>query len=374
LDELKKKVRMTSFIYSQTPKSSTGFWIVAFSLFFVSVLSFLSLIEFCVEHCSANQNYLLFGVHFAKVGLVAFPLLFIFHLLSPKYPLLGTLTAWSIAASLGAELMFIAVQYYQIGNWCPLCLSIAAAIALAGSVYLIGYIQNFKNAMNSNNRGEIMNKIKQGLSSLSMIFLGFFLAFIGISKINPAEAAAAEMKQKLAFGKINSPIEVYFISDWYCTACHKVEPIFEKIYPELRTEATVFFIDYAIHKKSTNFIPYNIAFMINNKSQYFKARHALQELAEKTDAPTDKDVVAELKKYNIQYKEVPYLEVKTGMDFFDKVVEKFNLNSTPVVVVTNTKTNKVVTLDGAPGITEEKIKEAIQEVKGTKAKESDSKS
>lgn len=355
---------MAPFLYTQTPQSKSGFWIVAFALFFVCVLSFLSLIEFCVEHCSSNENYRLFGFHFAHVGLVLFPILFVAHLLSSKYPLLGTFVAWSIAASLGAEIMFVGIQYFEIGVWCPLCLSIATALAIGGSVYLIGYFLNFKNALHSNNRGEIMNKIKQGLSSISMVLVGFLLAFIGIVKIDPAEAAANEMKAKMAFGKVGSPIEVYFVTDWYCAACRKVDPIVEKLYPEIRTQATVYFIDYPIHKKSTNFLPYNISFLVNNKSQYFKARHALAELSETNESPTDKDVIDAMKKHNIQYKELPYLDIKTGTDFFEKIVEKYGLNSTPVLIIVNTKTNKEIKLDGRDGITEKSIKDALEEVKG----------
>ncbi len=345
------------FIQASKP-SKLGFTIISLALAFVCVLSFLSLIEFCVEHCSSNQDYRLFGIHFAWVGLVFFPALFIFHLLSLRVPLFILLTGWGIASALGAELMFIGIQYYQIGHWCPLCMSIAAALGIAGAVYITGFIKNI-----INNQGEIMNKIRQAFATFSIVILGFLIALIGVSKVNPAEAAAAEMKDKLAFGKVGSPIEVYFVTDWYCKACRRVDPLIEKIYPDLRKEAAIFFIDYPIHKNSTNYVPFNISFLVNNKPQYFNARNLLLDLASKNDAPTDKDVEAAVKKYNIQFRELPYLEVKNGMDYFEKIVDKFQLSSTPILIVTNTKTNKVIKLDGLTEITEERIKKALEDVK-----------
>jgi len=354
---------MTNSSNYSKPQSGLGFWLVAIALLAGLILSFLSWIEFCVEHCSANQDYRLFGLPFAFIGMTVFPILLIFHFLSPYFPLFRTLRNWILAGALGSEIMFIIVQHYQIGAWCPVCLSIAAAVAIASVVLLVGYLQELNSALNQSNRGIIMYKVKKAFASLSFVMLmGFLFAFVGISKINPAEAAAAEMKEKLAFGKKGSPVEVYFVTDWYCTACRKIDPIFEKFYPELRQKATVFFIDYPIHKKSTNFIPYNISFLVNNKSQYFLARKALDELADKNDAPTDKEVTEIAKKYKIDFKELPYLEIKTGMDFFEKVIEKFGLNSTPTIVVINTKTNKIVKLEGADGISEEKIKKALEEV------------
>lgn len=338
--------------------STLGFSVIALALAFACVLSFLSMIDFCVEHCAATQDYRLFGFHFAWIGLFFFPLLFIFHLLSLKIPLFLLLTGWGIASALGAEIMFIGVQYYQIGHWCTICVSIASALGIAGIVYMTGFIKNI-----IINQGEIMNKIRQAFATFSFVIMGFLLAFTGVSQINPLEAAAAEMKDKLAFGKVGSPIEVYFVTDWYCKACRKVDPLIEKLYPYIRKEATVFFIDFSIHKNSTNFVPFDISFMANNKSQYFSARNVLLDLASKNEEPTERDVEAAVKKYNIPYRELPYMEVKDGMDFFQKVIDKYQLTSTPILIVTNTRNNKVIKLDGLNEITEEGIKKALVDVK-----------
>ena len=112
-----------------------------------------------------------------------------------------------------------------------------------------------------------MKLFRLGFSSFLFIIAGFLMAFIGISNPNSAEAVAENMKERLAFGLKNSPVEIYFVTDWYCPSCKKIEPLIEKLYPTMRAKATFFFIDYPIHKKSMNFSPYNLAFLINYKQE-----------------------------------------------------------------------------------------------------------
>lgn len=207
-----------------------------------------------------------------------------------------------------------------------------------------------------------MQTIKKGFSSLAFIAAGFLMAFVGVSNPNSAEAVAANMKERLAFGLKNSPVEVYFATDWYCPSCKKIEPLIEKLYPKIRAKATFFFIDYPIHKKSMNFSPYNLAFLIDNKKQYFKARKMLSELSEKTDAPKDEEVEREAEKKGIDFKELSFVDVKSGMEFFDKVVEQYKLSATPTLIFTNIRTHKVIKLEGRDEITEDKVLDALEKI------------
>ncbi|WP_158021704.1 thioredoxin domain-containing protein [Candidatus Protochlamydia naegleriophila] len=337
-----------------------SFWIVGLALIAGLILSILSWLELCVEHCSANQHYRLFGFPFASVGMAFFITTMVIHFSSKQSPLLKTITGWLIAMALGSEIMFILIQKFQIGHWCPVCLSIAVSIAIAGLALSWDYIKTIYSDIQQGNRGNIMSKIKQGLTSFSFILLGFLMAFIGVGKSNEAEAAVTDMKGRLAFGSKTSPVEVYFVTDWFCPSCKKVEPQIEKIFPTLQSQVAFYFIDYPIHKKSLNFTPYNLAFLINSKPQYLKARQALAELTDKTETPTDNDIAKAVKPYNIPFKELSFLDVKTGMEFFDKIVEKYNLNATPTIIITNTKSNKVIKFEGRDEISEEKILEAIE--------------
>jgi protein-disulfide isomerase len=344
---------------TQNQQSRLGFWITALALFSGFILSILSWLELCVEHCSANQDYRLFGFPFAIFGITFFIVLNVLHLSSRKFPFLAQWTGWLVASALGAELMFILVQKYQIGNWCPVCLSIAFFILIAGAALSSNYIKALYRDIKQRNRGNIMGHIKQGLTSLSFIVLGFLMAFVGVSKPNEAEAAMEEMKTRLAFGTLNSPVEVYFVTDWYCPSCKKVEPQIEKILPEIKSKSAFYFIDYPIHKKSLNFTPYNLDFLIYDKTNYLNARKALSDLSEKTETPNDNDILKIAKANNLTFNELSYLEVKTGIDLFDKIVEKYDLSGTPTIIITNTKTNKVIKLEGRDGISEDKIKDAV---------------
>lgn len=357
----------TSSNFIKEDKSSrTEFWLVGLSLVAGLILSILSWLELCVEHCSANQDYRLFDFPFAQFGITFFSVLVALHFLTPRYPFLSRVLGWLIACSLGAELMFIAVQKYKIGHWCPVCLSIAASVAFAALVLSIGYFKNLKPNFQQNNRGEIMRKMKQGLTSLSFVLFGFLMAFVGISKPDSAEAAMNDIKERIAFGTKNSPVEVYFVSDWFCPSCKKIEPLMEKIYPKIKSKVTFYFIDYPIHKKSLNFSPFNLAFLINDKSHYFKAREMLINLADKTDSPTDTEVEKLAKKEGLVYKELSFLEVKTGSEYFEKIVEKYDLNSTPTVIITNPRRNNTVKLEGRDEISEEKILDAIEKLTPSK--------
>ncbi len=351
------------FIFHQLrPAGGWRFWLAGIPIVVGFILSILSWVEVCVEHCSANEDYRLFGLPFAVAGLLFFSALFLIHSLSFRYPSLKRGVAWLLAAALGAELMFVWIQKYEVGSWCPICLTIAATIALAGGILSMGYFRNLHARIAEGNRGEIMKKILQGVTTASFIIVGFLVAFIGVSNPNSAEAVTEDIKARLAFGKKDSPVEVYFFTDWYCPACLKVDPVIEKLYPKIRPTATFLFIDYPVHKKSINFIPYNLSFLMNNKSQYFIARKLLNDLAEKTDSPKEAEVAELAKKKGIPYKEISFVDIKSGMEYFEEMAKKFGIKSTPTLVIMNKKSQKTSKLEGSEEIKEDSITKAIKQM------------
>lgn len=337
-----------------------NFWIVGLALVAGLVLSILSWLEICVEHCSANQDYRLLGLPFAIVGLLFFTGLFIFHALSRRYELLSRLVSWGIAAAFGSEMMFIAIQKYQIGHWCPVCLSIATAIGVAGLTLMIEYSKELYTNIQLKNRGKIMIQIKRGLFSFSFLILGFLLASVGVHKVDAAEEAMKEIKERLVFGQRNSHVEVYFVTDWFCPSCRKIEPQIETLFPKIQSKVAFYFVDYPIHKKSLNFTPYNLSFLINNKAQYFEARQILTALSDTTEAPTDKDVTKQAQTYGIPFRDLTYVDIKTGIEYFDNIVEKYNLNSTPTIIITNTHDHRTTKFEGTDEISEEKVLKTIE--------------
>jgi thiol-disulfide isomerase/thioredoxin len=346
--------------FNEKKPSKLSYWIAGLALIAGFILSVLSWVEICVEHCSANQEYRLFQMPFAIVGMAFFTVLAILHFFSYERPFLSQLVGWGLASALGAELLFIGIQKYEIGQWCPVCLSIALVLIIAALAYGVDYFKTLSSKMRTNDRGEIMKTIKRGLLPIPFFILGFALAFLGASKVDAADARAQEMKSRLAFGQKNSPVEVYIVTDWFCPSCKKLEGELETLIPKLESRSTYYFIDYPIHSKSNNFSPYNLSFLINDKPNYFAARKALLELTEQNDSPKDADIEKVAQKAHVKFKELTYLDVKSGMDFFDSIVQKYDLNATPTIIITNPKTNKAVKLEGRDEISEEKILKAIQ--------------
>ena len=354
---------MHSLFINEKKKLNRWAWaLVTLAIFAGLILSILSWLEVCVEHCAANQDYVLFGLPFAIFGMTFFSALFLLQIASTRWPRISSIVGWMIAAALGAEMLFVAVQKYQIGHWCPVCLSIAASVACAALVLFVHNVIDIKKTFQFHKSGAFMSFIKRALTHLSLIGFGFIVAFIGVSNPNSAEALAANMKERLAFGLKNSPIEVYYATDWYCPSCKKVDPLIEKLYPFIRTKATFFFVDYPIHRKSMNYSPYNLAFLIDNKKQYFKARQMLMELTDKTETPKDEEIERAAEKRGIDFKELSFVDIKNGMDFFDKVVEEYQMKATPTLIFVNVKTHQVIKLEGRDEITQEKVMEALDKI------------
>jgi len=207
-----------------------------------------------------------------------------------------------------------------------------------------------------------MQKIKRGLIRLSLVSLGFLMTFIGISQLNATETTVNDIKDRISFGNQNSPVEVYFFTDWFCASCRKIEPEIEEIFPHIQSQVAFYFIDYPIHKKSLNFSPYNLAFLIYNKPQYFQARQALIELTERTQTPTDEDVEQEAQKWSIPFKKLSSLDVKAGLQYFNQMIHDYALYCTPTIVITDPLRNRVVKLQGRGQISKEKVLETIQKM------------
>ena len=347
-----------STIFKKLPRQWI-FWLIAFALALGLVLSIMAWLEICVEHCSANQDYRLFGLPFSYIGMSFFVAALLAHFYSVSYPLLKSILGYLTALALGAEVMFLGIQRNEIGHWCPICVSIAATIAFVALILAFDYFRYFLTTLSLNHWGKFMDIIKRGFASLSLALIGFVVAFYGVSKFDYAEAAMNEMEEKLAFGNKNSSIDVYFVTDWYCPSCKRAEPLIEKVLPLIQNRAKFYFIDYPIHKKSVNFTPYNLAFMLQDKSHYLKARSALTKLASQTENPTDQDVEKLAQQENLNFHELSFIQVKAGMEFFDQTVKKYQLNATPVLIITNHRTNQVVKLEGTDEIKDHKILEVV---------------
>ena len=336
------------------------FWATALFLTIGLGLIILSWTGVCTSACSAAHNYRLFGTTFELTGLLFFTTTLILHLFSYITRPLAALTALFIASGLGAEAWFMYVQKALIGSWCPVCLLIASTLAVTGILYALLHNRGWFFMLN---KGYTTRWMSGGAPSLAAWIMGFTLAFLGTTKINPLHAAQESLKESVAFGQATSPIEVYLFTDWFCPACRTVEREFDRMVPTIESQAKLFFIDADLNAESLNFTPYNLSFMVNNKGKYLELRHALADLSNKTKTPTEAQVKAAIAPLGVKLQELNFSDITLGAKLFKKLARQFNVNATPTIVVINVNTKKGKKLSGTQEISQANINKAIQSLK-----------
>lgn len=349
-----------SVVPYQQHLKSFSYWLTSIALLAASILSLVSLLNLCSQACAEGHSYRIFGLTFEAVGLSILPMLTLIHLLSAFFPVLSPIVGCVLCSTLGAEVMFIYLQKYKIGSWCPICLSIAASLGLASLPFFVNYFKQFKSSLNYPERGQIMLHIYKGLSGIGFFVIGFILAFSGVGKYSQLQAAENNIKEKICFGNQSSPIEVYIFTDWACPACKSLEPMLEKIFPKITAQAKVTFVDDPVHPETLNFTPYNVSFMINNRSHYLDLRHALLKISEDTKEPSEQQVQALAAKLGQKYTPLKYADIALANKYFTHLITTLNVEGTPTVVVVNKNTQKGKKLPGASKITEANITNAIK--------------
>lgn len=162
------------------------------------------------------------------------------------------------------------------------------------------------------------------------------------------------------FGKKSSAVEVYFVSDWLCPFCRKIEPEIEKMAPAVGAVAKYTFLDLPVHRESSEFIPYSQSILVNEKLKYFTARKALIELATKTRNPDNQSVADAMKRHGISFKMIGFSTVMQLSVSGQDVIRKTKVTMTPTVVVRNSKTGKQQLLIGAQQIQSQIVLAAIK--------------
>lgn len=169
-------------------------------------------------------------------------------------------------------------------------------------------------------------------------FLSALFLIIGIyqtlSKSEPIQEDVA-MRKALSFGNLESPVIVYLITDWKCPMCHRMEPEFEKMAPEIMMKATLVFIDFPIHEATVNFIPYNLSFSLHNKDKYLELRRGLSKLSETTDAPIYGQITALATENGVVFQPLSNEILMRGRHFYERSVITLNANRTPMLIVLN---------------------------------------
>lgn len=338
------------------------YWVGLFAIIVGLVLTGVSALNLCEEECAFVHDYRLYGLPFEAFGFIFFPILAILHLYSSRSRLISFIEGCLVFGAVGAEFAFILFQKNIIGEWCHVCLSIAGCVLLLGVALFYRAYYRFYEEEYALNKDSVMFGFKKGFISSSVIILGFVVALSGITKNDATYYEEFTEAGNPSFGSKTSPVDVFFITDWLCPLCVKLEPRFQRMYPSIMKQASLYFIDRAIHPDSLNFSPYNLSFMIYNKDKYFQIRDALHELAVENHHPTVEQVQKAVSSLGVKYKPLDFSNVNGGVHFFDYVNKTFKVNATPSVVVANHETKESKTFIGSEEIHEREILEAIKEL------------
>ena len=309
------------------------------------VLSIMDLLEICTEACSETAKFTIFSFNFGWFGLAFFTAVLASLAARRWFPVAGLLMLLLLFGAAGAELYFIWLQKYEIGKWCPICLTIAGTVYLGCGVLLYETLRS----------ETVKNKFKRIAVMVVALIVGTITATFGV--VRESQAAL-----DFFLGKAKSPVTVYFISDWFCPVCQKVEPRIEQIYAHVAREARVAFIDYPIHAETNNFTPYNLQFLAFEKEKYPKLRSALAELAKKTKTPTPEQVQAAVAPHGVTLRQMNYADILYGLQANLTTYRGFGVTATPSVVIANAKTKKHNVLIGDRQITLPAIQAALSEI------------
>jgi uncharacterized membrane protein/protein-disulfide isomerase len=307
-------------------------------------LSVVSYLELCSVECRSAHDWKLFDLPFGPIGIAFFSALLVLWALSWSHPPLRFWISLGIVGALGAEVILIYVQKVDIGHWCPVCLGIAASIALAAILQKGEYMKHFS-------------------ASLGAFIFGFLILFVGISHENPLEAMETSVKERLAFGNPEGHIQLYLFTDWACPACRALEPKLMQIFLTLSPEVRFHFVDIAIHPETLNYSPYNMAFMVNNKPKYLELRDGLTQLAIDIPAPSQEQIEKLAHSHGTRLKELNYADISIGLKYWKDLASQFDIDGTPILVIVNPTTKKGKKLSGLQEITESNISKAISALK-----------
>jgi len=289
-------------------------------------LSIMSVLEICTSACSDFSLHTIFGIQFGWFGILFFGTLLGVLSLRPLFAWAGMLYVLLIYTAVGAELRFIWLQKFVVGTWCPLCLVIASVVFLAFVFVLSEHWKTIRSE-----KDKMKTFLRHSAILTITVFLGLTGAILGVK----GHADAQELNYFL--GETDSATVVYFVSDWFCPACRRVEPAIEKMYPKIAEVAKVTFIDLPVHPETSNFTPYNLQFLVNEKTKYMQLHKALSELSMKTDTPTSKDIQAAIAPYGVILREMNFTDILSGMKWNEAIYRSFEIKATPTVVVSNAK-------------------------------------
>ena len=320
------------------------------------ILCLASELDICgTSACTEAHKYTLFGLPFALFGTVFFLGAWLVYEIGRSYRTFSDLLLLMISGASGAEGAFILIQKFEIRQWCPLCIGIASTVYILALLLSAERIKGI--ILDLRERKETFMTSSKKIAIVFLVFvIGFLAAYKGAQK-----SEADDGLPDISLGNKSSFSEVYIITDWFCPACRKAEQEIERVVPAIGKNTRIIFVDVPVHAETMNYTPYNLSFLVYEKEKYLELRKALATLTLKTKEPTQDEIQKVVASLHVKYKPLSFLVLNKCIKYYEAIVRTFQVNSTPTVVVTNTRTKKSVKMVGIMEINEANILKALDE-------------
>lgn len=162
------------------------------------------------------------------------------------------------------------------------------------------------------------------------------------------------------FGKRDAKVQVFFVSDWFCSYCRRAEPAIEGVAPAVGKVAKYTFLDMPVHRESLEYIPLHLSILEGDKRKYFEGRKALMELAVTTKNPEVHEVRKVMAKRGINFQMADFASVAQASNEAITLLRKHGVRMTPSVLIVNEETKEKRVLSGLSEIQESHIVAAIR--------------
>jgi Asp-tRNA(Asn)/Glu-tRNA(Gln) amidotransferase A subunit family amidase len=160
------------------------------------------------------------------------------------------------------------------------------------------------------------------------------ILFLGIlcMALSPAPGSAKTGADGV-FSHGSGWIEVIVFSDYFCGACHDIEPVLEEALKDLsELGAKIVFVDYPSGMAEAIFSKYflHAAHADNRLSEMLRTRRILFELAQSEAVKTERELIRALERNDIRLEP---LEVNPILRQWNDLIQRHEIKSTPACVI-----------------------------------------
>jgi hypothetical protein len=154
-------------------------WLSVATGWAVSIFSVIE--EMCLATaCSDAASFTLFGFGLGPFGIAYFSCILVLLWLRKKVYWSNWLVAAMVFSGIGSEFRLLWIQKYIIGSWCPLCVSICAALFCTALLLLIEKIRSLEVGQGSSGKRLMVWLI----FITTMAVIGLVVAIVGVKALS----------------------------------------------------------------------------------------------------------------------------------------------------------------------------------------------